>query len=68
MPVVASAGSPTTTVAATAAAIASTCARCLRGTSIRDGALQLCPVLFIMTITPWPTACLERRAVEDDVR
>ena len=24
---------------------------------MREGALQLCPVLFIITSTPWPTAC-----------
>ena len=56
MPVAGSPGSPTTTVAATAAAIASTSASRLRGTSMRDGALQLWPVLFIITSTPCPTA------------
>ena len=57
MPVFGSAGSPTTIFAATAAARASASPSCSLGTSMRVGALQLWPVLFISTATPCATAC-----------
>ena len=52
----ASCGSPTRTLAAAAAASSSTCGNSLCGTSMRDGALQLWPVLVIIDITPCVTA------------
>ena len=48
----ASAGSPTLTRSAVARATATASSIRSRGTSIRDGALQLCPELSIIAITP----------------
>src|SRR5471032_1261646 len=54
--VVGDCGSPTTSWATAAAAICSASASLAAGTSMRDGALQLCPVLLIIPITPAVTA------------
>ena len=56
MVVPSAAGSPTTTDAVTFAAMASASASLAAGTSMRDGALQDCPVLLYMCNTPRVTA------------
>lgn len=49
-------GSPTTSDSHARFASSSTSAKRSRGTSMRDGATQVCPVLPIIDVTPWVTA------------